>query len=145
MSLPEPTSAVAAKGSTASTGYEPKTGFGQVALSRARHCRSFHGRSYLPKTSAKRCHRSATQLGSGGSFIRPSSPTSGASTLLGLSPTCGGRPARPSDCKSAGRCRVTPSPRRGTYVREEQRSSAEANPRPQDPQLAVPSTGPGMV
>lgn len=36
MSLPEPTSAVAAKGSTASTGYEPKTGFGQVALSRGR-------------------------------------------------------------------------------------------------------------
>ena len=36
MSSPEPTSAVAAKGSTASTGYEPKTGFGQVALSRGR-------------------------------------------------------------------------------------------------------------
>ena len=36
MSSPEPTSAVAAKGSTASTGYEPKTGFEQVALRRGR-------------------------------------------------------------------------------------------------------------
>ena len=34
MSSPEPTSAVAAKGSTASTGYEPKTGFGQMVLHR---------------------------------------------------------------------------------------------------------------
>ena len=36
MSLPEPTSAVAAKGSTASIGYEPKTGFGQAALRQGR-------------------------------------------------------------------------------------------------------------